>query len=87
MKQPSSDALVFFGATGMDAYERLLQDAMKGDATLFAREDSVEQAWRIVEPILGTVTPVFEYAPGTWGPEEAQQITAGHSPWHDPIMA
>ena len=48
---------------GMDAYERLLTDAMKGDATLFAREDSVEQAWRIVDPILGAVTPVIEYEP------------------------
>ena len=69
---------------GVDAYERLLHDAMKGDATLFAREDYVEQAWRIVEPILGSTTPVFEYQPGTWGPAEAQRITAGYSPWHDP---
>ncbi len=71
-------------AAGMEAYERLLHDAMKGDATLFAREDSVEQAWRVVEPVLGTATPLFEYDPNTWGPAEAQQITAGHSPWHDP---
>jgi glucose-6-phosphate 1-dehydrogenase len=74
-------------AGGMDAYERLLDDAMKGDATLFAREDSVEQAWRIVEPVLGSATPVFEYEPNTWGPAEAQQITAGHSAWHDPKVS
>src|SRR5713101_970484 len=52
----------------MDAYERLLGDAMAGDATLFARQDSVEAAWAIVQPILGNVTPVHEYRPGTWGP-------------------
>jgi glucose-6-phosphate 1-dehydrogenase len=69
---------------GMDAYERLLHDAMKGDATLFAREDSVEQAWRIVDPVLKVPTPVLEYEPNTWGPKEAQQIAAGQSPWHDP---
>ncbi len=71
---------------GMDAYERLLHDAMKGDSTLFAREDSVEEAWRIVEPVLGTATPVFDYDPNTWGPAEAQQIIAGDGPWHDPIV-
>lgn len=71
-------------AGGMDAYERLLHDAMKGDATLFAREDSVEQAWRIVEPILGNITPVFEYEPNSWGPAEAQKIPDGYGAWHDP---
>jgi glucose-6-phosphate 1-dehydrogenase len=73
-------------ANAMDAYERLLHDAMKGDATLFAREDSVEQAWRIVEPVLGTVTPVIEYEPNTWGPAESQQITAGLGAWHSPVL-
>lgn len=71
-------------AGGMDAYERLLHDAMKGEATLFAREDSVEQAWRVVEPVLGTNTPLYEYEPNTWGPAEAKQITAGLSDWHNP---
>jgi glucose-6-phosphate 1-dehydrogenase len=75
------------GPGAMDAYERLLHDAMKGDATLFAREDSVEQAWRIVEPVLGAATPVFSYEPSTWGPAEAGQITAGYAPWHDPQVA
>jgi glucose-6-phosphate 1-dehydrogenase len=73
-------------ADSMDAYERLLHDAMKGDATLFAREDSVEQAWRIVEPVLGPATPVFEYEPNTWGPAQASEITKGLTPWHDPIV-
>src|SRR5262249_44658042 len=53
----------------MDAYERLLGEAMHGDASLFAREDSVEAAWRIVDPIVGDAVPVFEYEPGTWGPK------------------
>jgi glucose-6-phosphate 1-dehydrogenase len=74
-------------ADAMDAYERLLHDAMKGDATLFAREDSVEQAWRIVDPVLGSATPVSEYEPNTWGPEESGQITAGYGAWHDPQIA
>jgi glucose-6-phosphate 1-dehydrogenase len=69
---------------GMDAYERLLHDAMKGDATLFAREDSVEEAWRIVDPFLKAATPVYTYAPGTWGPEEAQQIFNAAGGWDNP---
>ena len=54
----------------MDAYERVLGDAMVGDRTLFAREDYVEEAWRIVDPVLKADTPVYDYAPGTWGPQE-----------------
>jgi len=57
----------------MDAYERLLGDAMRGDPTLFAREDYVEQAWRIVEPALGNVTPAYTYEPNTWGPSEVMR--------------
>jgi glucose-6-phosphate 1-dehydrogenase len=74
-------------ANAMDAYERLLHDAMLGDATLFAREDSVEQAWRIVEPVLSHVTPVREYDPNTWGPRESELITTGCGPWHNPVVA
>jgi glucose-6-phosphate 1-dehydrogenase len=59
----------------MDAYERVLSDAMAGDATLFARQDYVEEAWRIVDPALQAGTPVFTYEPGTWGPKEVEQIT------------
>src|SRR4029434_11197879 len=55
-------------AGAVDAYERVLGAAMEGDATLFAREDYVEEAWRIVDPVLNTGTPVYEYEPGTWGP-------------------
>jgi glucose-6-phosphate 1-dehydrogenase len=68
----------------MDAYERLLHDAMVGDGTLFARQDAVEAAWAIVQPILGDVTPVYEYRPGTWGPAEAGKLTAGAGGWHNP---
>jgi glucose-6-phosphate 1-dehydrogenase len=70
----------------MDAYERLLGDAMKGAATEFAREDYVEEAWRIVEPVLGTTVPVSEYDPHTWGPAGAADLIAGDGPWHDPVV-
>lgn len=70
--------------SGRPPYERLLTDAMHGDATLFAREDTVEAAWRVVDPILGTVTPVFEYEPNTWGPEEADRLTRSTGGWKNP---
>jgi len=73
-------------AGGMEAYERLLHDAMVGDATLFSREDAVEQAWRIVEPVLKNPTPVIEYAPGTWGPKEAEGVLHPGVKWHDPVV-
>jgi glucose-6-phosphate 1-dehydrogenase len=68
----------------MPPYERLLGDAMRGDATLFAREDSVEAAWRVVEPILGDATPVHPYEPGTWGPSEADRLLGRRDHWHVP---
>jgi glucose-6-phosphate 1-dehydrogenase len=67
----------------MEPYQRLLGDAISGDATLFAREDSVEHAWRVVDPILGNRAPLYEYEPGTWGPPEAGQL-APEGGWHDP---
>jgi glucose-6-phosphate 1-dehydrogenase len=78
MKKPVSDE--------MDAYERLLGEAMEGDPTLFARQDSVEAAWAVVDPILGTNTPLFEYAPGTWGPQEADALLQGIPCWHCPTF-
>jgi glucose-6-phosphate 1-dehydrogenase len=75
------------GGDEMDAYERLLGDAMAGDATLFTRQDAVETAWSIVEPILGNATPVHEYQPGSWGPAEADRLTAGVGGWHAPQVA
>jgi glucose-6-phosphate 1-dehydrogenase len=62
-------------ADEMDAYERVLGEAMAGDATLFARQDYVDQAWRIVDPVLKKATPIYQYAPNTWGPSEVQQVT------------
>jgi glucose-6-phosphate 1-dehydrogenase len=70
----------------MDAYERVLGDAMEGDATLFAREDYVEEAWRVVDPVLKADTPVYEYAPGTWGPKEADQTMSPAGGWQDPTV-
>lgn len=69
----------------MDPYERLLGDAMKGDATLFARRDGVEAAWHVVQPILETPTPLHEYEPDTWGPREADQLIEGS--WHTPQLS
>jgi glucose-6-phosphate 1-dehydrogenase len=57
---------------------------MAGDATLFARQDSVEAAWAIVDPILGDTTPVYPYEPGTSGPAEADRIIARHGGWRSP---
>ncbi len=68
----------------LDPYERLLVDAMVGDAMLFAREDGVEAAWRVVDPILGDSTAVHEYAAGTWGPAEADALTAEVGGWRSP---
>jgi glucose-6-phosphate 1-dehydrogenase len=74
-------------ATGeMDAYERVLGDAMQGDATLFAREDYVEEAWRIVDPVLKADTPVYEYDAGTWGPSQADRVTPPGG-WHNPTLS
>jgi glucose-6-phosphate 1-dehydrogenase len=71
----------------VDAYERLLSDAMRGDATLFVREDATEAAWAIVEPILGNVAPVYEYEPGSWGPTEAERLATDLGGWHNPLAA
>jgi glucose-6-phosphate 1-dehydrogenase len=70
----------------MDAYERVLGDAMQGDATLFAREDYVEEAWRIVDPVLKDDTPVYEYEPGTWGPKEVDSSVTPPGGWQNPTV-
>jgi glucose-6-phosphate 1-dehydrogenase len=69
----------------MDAYERVLTDAMLGDATLFAREDYVEEAWRIVDPVLKAATPVHEYEPKSWGPAEVESVTPPGG-WSNPVV-
>ena len=73
------------GADEMAAYERVLGEALEGDATLFARMDYVEEAWRIVDPLLTMNTPVREYEPGTWGPTEAAQLVAPPGGWANPV--
>jgi glucose-6-phosphate 1-dehydrogenase len=69
---------------GPGDYERLLGDAMSGDATLFARQDVVEAAWAIVDPLLQNPGPMFEYEPGTWGPAEADRLVADVGGWNTP---
>lgn len=68
----------------MAPYERLLGDALKGDQSLFASEDAVEAQWRIVDPVLSEGTALHEYQPGTWGPAEADRLTAEFEGWIDP---
>jgi len=68
----------------MGDYERLLGDAMAGDATLFARQDVVEAAWAIVDPVIHGPSPMYEYDPGTWGPPEADQMVADVGGWNTP---
>jgi glucose-6-phosphate 1-dehydrogenase len=68
----------------MDAYERLLGDAMNGDATLFARQDVVEAAWAIVDPVIHGPSPMFMYEPGTWGPPEADALVTDVGGWNTP---
>jgi glucose-6-phosphate 1-dehydrogenase len=68
----------------MDAYERLLGDAMAGDATLFARQDVVEAAWAIVDPVIHGPSPMFPYEPGSWGPVEADQLVTAVGGWNTP---
>jgi glucose-6-phosphate 1-dehydrogenase len=73
------------GAKEMDAYERVLGDAMAGDATHFARQDYVEEAWRIVDPVLKEGTPIFQYAKSAWGPGEVEQKVSPPGGWQNPI--
>ena len=66
-------------------YQRLLGDAMRGVGDLFGRHDIVDAQWRIVEPALDNATPPIPYAPGSWGPDEANQLIGPDGPWHDPL--
>lgn len=73
------------GSNEVDAYERVLTDAMSGDQILFAREDYIEEAWRIVDPVVRAGTELYEYDPGTWGPKEVARVTPAGG-WHNPIV-
>src|SRR5512143_307904 len=70
----------------VDAYERVLTEAMAGDATLFARQDYVEEAWRIVDPVLKQRTPVYEYEPNSWGPMEVERKVVPPDGWNNPAV-
>ncbi|MCO5101148.1 MAG: glucose-6-phosphate dehydrogenase [Burkholderiaceae bacterium] len=69
---------------GRSAYERLIGDALRGDSSLFTRDDTVEAAWRVVDPALRDDRPVLPYDPGSWGPAAAAKVVADGEPWHDP---
>jgi glucose-6-phosphate 1-dehydrogenase len=69
-----------------EPYERLLDDAIRGDGQLFTREDSVEQTWRVVQPLLDSPGPVDPYAPGSWGPERAKELVRGVCEWYEPWL-
>jgi glucose-6-phosphate 1-dehydrogenase len=72
------------GGEGPTPYEVLLHAALVGDSTRFTRQDSVEEAWRVMQPLLDAPPPVQPYAPGSWGPEAAEQLVAGRGRWHGP---
>ena len=71
-------------AQEMEAYERVLTDALAGDATLFARQDYVEEAWRIVDSVLKADTPIHPYKPGTWGPGDLDPAVVPKGGWQTP---
>jgi len=72
------------GGEGPTPYEVLLHAALVGDSTRFTRQDAVEEAWRVMQPLLDAPPPVQPYAPGSWGPEAAERLVAGHGRWHGP---
>jgi glucose-6-phosphate 1-dehydrogenase len=67
-------------------YERLLGNAIQGDSVLFTRDDCVEEAWRVLDPILGNKVPVHKYEPGSWGPKQADALIADAGGWNDPKL-
>jgi len=84
--EPQMDDLTFAERPGDDMrpYDRLIGAALDGDRWLFARQDTVEAAWEVVDPVLGDVVPVHPYARGTWGPQEADRLLPGRDTWHNP---
>jgi glucose-6-phosphate 1-dehydrogenase len=75
------------GGEGPTPYEVLLHAAMNGDNARFVRQDSIEEKWRIMQPLLDAPGPVHAYAPGSWGPAAANDLMAGHGRWHDPWVS
>ena len=72
------------GGEGPTPYEVLLHAAMLGDSTRFTRQDSVEETWRVLQPLLDNSLPVHPYAKGSWGPQAADELVKGHGGWHGP---
>jgi glucose-6-phosphate 1-dehydrogenase len=72
------------GGEGPTPYEVLLNAALVGDSTRFTRQDAVEETWRVMQPLLDNPSPIHTYAPGSWGPEAAERLVAGHGRWHGP---
>ena len=68
-------------------YEVLLRAAMVGNSTRFTRQDGAEEAWRVLQPLLDRPPPVHPYTKGSWGPEEANRLVAGHGRWHGPWVS
>jgi glucose-6-phosphate 1-dehydrogenase len=83
---PQREELMFTEQPGSDIrpYDRLIEAAITGNRWLFARQDTVENSWRVVDPVLGNVVPVHSYPRGSWGPKEADSLLPDHVPWHDP---
>ena len=75
------------GGEGPAPYEVLLHAAMQGNPARFVRQDMVEESWRVLQPLLDAPPPVQPYAPGSWGPEAANRLVAGHGAWHEPWVA
>ena len=84
--EPQAEELSFAQQPGSDIrpYDRLIGAALDGDRWLFARQDTVEAAWEIVDPVLGDVVPVHPYAKGSWGPGEATRLLPDRDTWYDP---
>jgi glucose-6-phosphate 1-dehydrogenase len=84
--EAQAETLSFAQQPGSDIrpYDRLIGAALDGDRWLFARQDTVEAAWRIVDPVLGDAVPVHPYARGSWGPKEAERVLPAGDTWHDP---
>jgi glucose-6-phosphate 1-dehydrogenase len=94
-KQPGAEStrtvdlsLVFSEQLGAlpEPYERLLLDALHGEVRLFAREDAVEETWRIVQPLLDSPSPIESYRVGSWGPNAADQVVSGFPKWREPWL-
>jgi glucose-6-phosphate 1-dehydrogenase len=81
------EELTFAQQVGSDMrpYDRLIGAALGGESWLFARQDTVEAAWKVVDPVLGDVVPLHTYAKGSWGPEEATRLLPDGDTWHDPV--